>query len=157
MEWRQLPSPPVEVKEIIGADYFTVYVITVDNRILGCYRESKLDIQCWFEVSQLPEMEEDWDNERGLFAEPPNGIVVVQEYQIDYPEGRDTRSAFSYVLDGDGHIWQWGFERFLYFGPPTVMRVSFWSSLGGCTSGLLIPIIFIGVLWRIELGSVFRR
>lgn len=155
-KWYQLPPSPLAVQEIVAVDYFTVYVRTREGRILGCYRESRLDTRCWFELDQIPEVEGDWQM-NGRFPEPPNGLVVVQEYQIDYLEGRDSRSVFSYILDENGRVWQWGFEKFLYFGGPNVIRISFIARLGGLLSGILLPFLIFFLIWIDESRSLPRK
>ena len=156
--WRELPRPPEETKEIIAVDYWTVYIKTTNGKIYSCNRSSNLDIECWNEVKDLPDIEKDWDCGDGcLFPTPPPNIEVKQNYQIDYPEGRDTRSAFSYILDSNGAIWQWGFERFAIIGSPRVWRITQKASIVGCWVGNIIPVIVIFYLWRRELIDFFKR
>ncbi len=155
--WRELPPPPEEAKEIIAVDYWTVYIKTTNGKIFSCYRESNLDIDCWKEVKTLPDLTEDWDCEGCLFALPPPYIEVLQNFQIDYRAGRDSRSAFSYVLDKNGTIWQWGFERFAIIGSARVWRITQTASIIGCCVGNIIPVIVIFYFWRRELRNLFKR
>jgi hypothetical protein len=155
-QWRRLPPPPAPLKQIIAANYFTVYATTTDGKILGCYRESRLDVHCWFEVNQLPEMAPDWQHD-GYFESPPSGIHVVQTYQIDYPAGRDDRSAFSYVIDEDGQVWQWGYEMFMYFGPPAAISLSLKAYLVGGCSGVGLPLILIMIMWLVKLLDKIKK
>ena len=51
-----LGSPPQEVKTLRAAEFYTVYIETVDGTLYSCYRASPYDRQCWIEVTQIPDL-----------------------------------------------------------------------------------------------------
>jgi hypothetical protein len=82
---------------------------------------------------------------------------VVQEYQKDYLEGRENRSAFVYILDSNGQVWQWGFQSFPYFGGPNVMDATFRARCFGFSGGLLIPLLLVFFFWIDKLKNLVRK
>ena len=154
--WRELPQPPEKATEIIAVDRWTVYIKTTNGKIFSCYRESNLDIECWKEVKTLPDLTKDWDCEGCFFPLPPPNIEVLQNFQIDHHAGRDSRTAFSYVLDKNGTIWQWG-ARSMNFRAPRVGRISQNASIIGFLIGNAMPAFCIIYLWRKELADFFKR
>ncbi len=113
-EWFLLPKPPTEVVKLVAIRPFTIFVETEDNKLMGCPQASKLETDCWFEVSSIPEEPEALCEFVSEFPGMTQLYKIEQHLQKDYCQyglgGEYNYASFHYVLLDNGDVWQWGFD-----------------------------------------------
>jgi hypothetical protein len=113
-EWFLLPKPPIEVVKLVAIRPFTIFVEVEDNKLLGCTQASKLETDCWFEVSSIPDEPEVLCEFTSEFPGMTQLYKIEQHLQKDYCQyglgGEYNYASFHYVLLDNGDIWQWGFD-----------------------------------------------
>jgi len=102
-QWKSLGSPPEKIEKLLDAEFHTVYVTTLENRIYSCYRGSQYDVECWVEVTQVPEIYRQPCNNTPVSLAPSPPGRVVDSLQVTYCH-RFGRTGFDYVLLEDGNV-----------------------------------------------------
>ena len=149
--WVSLGYPPQKVKQLAAAEFYTVYVEAVDGKIYSCYRASPYDIECWIEVTQLPELAEYQCGFSGTFPASPSSVRVIDRLEVEYCStfaGQTDRSVFVYLLLDDNEILLNGYDKFHLWLPPGVSRKFFEGALWGFLIGCCIAVISLLFLRR---------
>jgi hypothetical protein len=108
--WRNLGSPPAEIKELLVADNDTIYVQTTDSRIFSCYRATQYDQDCWNQVDSISQVWEDDPSCPPVDYIPPepDGVIdrLINRRCINSPVLTANEISL-YILLADGTVMQW--------------------------------------------------
>lgn len=143
--WRSLGSPPQPIVRIQAADFYTVYVQTINGQLFSCYRASRFDQQCWTAIEAIPLVETGGCSGIQPTIAPPPSAAVRQRLDTDWC-WRFGRSQYSYVLLTDGTIMQWVYDDYHASIAPTMERDFKRFIILGTLGGFLIGMIFIGLI-----------
>jgi hypothetical protein len=145
--WEELPVPPNQIVDLLPAGDHLFNIKTLDG---GVYRFSDRNNEGWIEEtphqdsSTSIEIQEPCDfssSEFSFLSSPPRNIDDCIQVDAMYIDGY---IRYAFVLDGNGHVWQWQLTRSPY--KALGEQVCF-PSLG----------LFIGVCIGIPVAILSRR
>lgn len=146
--WIAFERPPTEIEQLIDAEFATVYVRTEDNRMFACYRASQYDVDCWQEITTVPDQYPASNCNSTVFwsiPRPPANVTDRVAFEYCHRFGATT---YRYVLTADGTVWQWRSDDFTWIGPPQQFRRLLLSTCGGGILGLIGGIIIAAIVVR---------
>lgn len=143
--WVLLEKPPYPIKSLRAASFDTVYVEMTDGRLMSCYYGSAYDVQCWQEVSEMPDIPEHQCYNRtttSTFPEPPSSINVTDRIDLEdcmtFAGMGGHRNTSSYVLSDEGQVYQKTQGDPFLIPPLGLIRMGCIFSITGLIVGLLI-------------------
>lgn len=161
-ELQFLGSPPEKIEKLVAAEFYTVYVRTIDGSLYSCYWESPGDTQCWVKVEEVPNLAifpcgngKDSNQGKTILAPLPSSSEVIDFLQVEYCgtwAGRTERSEFDYFLVDTGEVLQWSYDRFHMLPPPSITQKMYLAVGLGLFVGLIIDTAVI-VWWSKRSGG----
>lgn len=136
MDWQLLGHPPIKIEKLVAAKLYTVYAKTTNGNIYSCTRSSQYDIECWAEVTHVPEIMQSNCSIPSEFWMPENPGRVIDSLSYEYCH-RFGRTQFKYILLEDGNVFQWGIDDFTWAPPPNLFWKLIQNVFGGCLLGLI--------------------
>jgi hypothetical protein len=135
-DWKPLGHPSTKIDKLLAAKLYTVYAKTINGKIYSCSRLSQYDVECWVEVTQVPEITQSNCNIPSEFWTPELPGRVIDSLEFEYCH-RFGRAQFKYILLEDGNVFQWGIDDFTWTPPPNLFGKLVQNVCGGCLIGLV--------------------